>query len=885
MVAVASLSEMRQEIRNASDRLRAAAREAGGKNAGVEIWYRGCPNGKYKLLPSLLRYSNGLDVEVQLWKQYCRLKEGKGWDTLFDMQHYFVPTRLLDWTTASNVALYFALNAEDCSKPSIYVLNPWILNRQAIPEQPRDSYPDDYAVGCCKREWPLAIEPPFRNPRITAQCSVFTVHGRSDLPIDDLCPESLEKIILDCSDLETERKHFCNEGARSFQMFPDETGMAMALKEQFGLKPSSEQRVEDALSGMWKGNFQKLPELSECAFGNAYIPRDEIADLWKWLKNDPNPFAILTGEAGSGKTNLLVAFAEDVVRQAQNGEGRDRPRLVLYFSLSQFDPEISLLLAHIADYIGDLPSRLQQSVTESDLRKMIRDGRIVLILDGLDELARTKGEEAVDSLRHELSRLADKATPKIVLACRDHILNRLEQKVMLERRQRINLDSKPIAEIKKRLPKLPPEAVDIVADTLLFYGVLSKGSAILEEKFTKVNCRPDFFRILIGHANDEAGLGYSEDQVRHKLGVVATRMLESRSDSIGEDALGTQFTPLMDRLSQCKCKLVIRDSKNRYRFIHQAIREFILAWNIKDGILHPPPGNETLLTTTHCLDYEHAETYLHLRELLELDETDMDRMVAAMAPHLRDFSGTANGWSNYLRNYFEAVAMLGVNGRSRELLIEQALAVIAANEKEILYRAKYEAARCLARLHPSAPQPLCDYYTGEWLRPKDSSEWVRPEASSSFVYGFAARGFHRRERNIAESPPEAIRWHHEGTIASDLTSKVIYRLLETVRALMMVPELPRDAEFLYVNCSHALIRWLNKDFPNAVQDAKQLADDPNLRADARVNLLLAVERCNGVLRDDLFENAGELKGRRVRSEVARAWGLPIKRRETSPPAE
>ena len=864
-----SLPEMRQEISEAAERLRAAARQTGEKYAGVQIWYRGCSNGKYKLLPSLLRYANGLDVEVRLWSQYCRLKGGKGWDTLFDMQHYFVPTRLLDWTTDLNVALYFAFNSDDCSKPSVYVLNPWILNGKAVPEQPKDSYPEDYAADSCKRERPLAIEPPFRNPRINAQSSVFTVHGRSDLPIDDLCPEALEKIILDCPELETERRHFRDEGRGAFQLFPDEAGMAMALSEQFGLKPSSEQRIEDSLRGLWKGNFQELLGVSECALDEKYISREEIADLKEWLNHDSNPFAILTGGAGSGKTNLLVAFAQETARPTQDGEDRGRPRLVLYFPLGQFDPQISLLLPHIAEFIEDkLPSRLQQSVTESDLRKMIRDGRIVLILDGLDELARTKSEDAVDTLRNELTRLADKATPKIVLACRDHILNRLERRAMLERRKKIELLSRPSEQIRERLPGILPEAIDVMTETMLFYGVLSKGSDTLAEKLRHVSSRAGFFLMLIDHANDEAGSGYSRDETLLILGVVATRMLESRSDFIGEDGLDMQCKDLVNQLVDCKCKLLVKDSNNKYRFIHQAIREFILAWNIKDAILHP--GKDTLLTTTHCLDYESAETYLHLRELLELDETDMDRLVAEVDP-LLGFTGNASKWSNYLRNYFEAVAMLGLKGRSLELVIKQALTAIAATEKDVLYRAKYEAARCLERLHPSGPRPLCDYYTGGgWLKPMNYS----------FIYGFAARGFQRRERSIADSPPEAISKTYTWKNESDLSNNVVHRLLETISKLKDIRELPRDAEFLYVNCSHALIRWLNPDLPDAVKEAKRLAEEDGLRADVRMNLFLALERCEIVRRDDLFENAGSLQGRRVRSEVTKVKGLTVVRHET-----
>ena len=90
----------------------------------------------------------------------------------------------------------------------------------------------------------------------------------------------------------------------------------------------------------------------------------------------------------------------------------------------------------------------------------------------------------------------------------------------------------------------------------------------------------------------------------------------------------------------------------------------------------------------------------------------------------------------------------------------------------------------------------------------------------------------------------------------------------------------RDAEFLYVNCSHALIRWLNPDVPDAVKEAERLAEDPGLRAEVRMNLFLALERCKNVRWDNMFENAGSRQGRRVRSEAAKAQGLTVVRHET-----
>src|SRR4051794_39177128 len=75
-----------------------------------EIWFRGHAQNSYELRPSLLRSVKGLAVEPQLFLHYRALRPELGhWETLFQMQHHSVPTRLLDWTTDLATALYFAL--------------------------------------------------------------------------------------------------------------------------------------------------------------------------------------------------------------------------------------------------------------------------------------------------------------------------------------------------------------------------------------------------------------------------------------------------------------------------------------------------------------------------------------------------------------------------------------------------------------------------------------------------------------------------------------------------------------------------------------------------------------------------------------------------------
>ena len=79
--------------------------------ASQSLWYRGCGSAARSLLPSLYRHEllktpeQLADLERQLMTRfrqrsipYHSRSLVDDWDALFFMQHYGVPTRLLDWT-------------------------------------------------------------------------------------------------------------------------------------------------------------------------------------------------------------------------------------------------------------------------------------------------------------------------------------------------------------------------------------------------------------------------------------------------------------------------------------------------------------------------------------------------------------------------------------------------------------------------------------------------------------------------------------------------------------------------------------------------------------------------------------------------------------------
>ncbi|MSP01891.1 MAG: FRG domain-containing protein [Acetobacteraceae bacterium] len=79
------------------------------------VWYRGHSQVDYQLVPSLLRHKQGVDKENVLFGEYERSarrfleRRTDDWELLVDMQHYGIPTRLLDWTGVLGIALAFAL--------------------------------------------------------------------------------------------------------------------------------------------------------------------------------------------------------------------------------------------------------------------------------------------------------------------------------------------------------------------------------------------------------------------------------------------------------------------------------------------------------------------------------------------------------------------------------------------------------------------------------------------------------------------------------------------------------------------------------------------------------------------------------------------------------
>lgn len=176
-------------------------------------WCRGQERAEWDLMPKLYRLTSDddyLNTEYEIREEfatrapalsdYSRLSDDStlnNWESYFVMQHYGAPTRLLDWTEASLVALYFAVRSNAGNfNAAVWAFDPWWLNRKVIRTEevipPADAgtmkrdrekvspwLPERFQKRRATKlpQWPVAVFPTHTMRRISAQRSCFTLHG------------------------------------------------------------------------------------------------------------------------------------------------------------------------------------------------------------------------------------------------------------------------------------------------------------------------------------------------------------------------------------------------------------------------------------------------------------------------------------------------------------------------------------------------------------------------------------------------------------------------------------------------------------------------------------------------------------------------------------
>jgi len=106
-------------------------------DSSTHAWFRGQSNATWSLLPRLYRPTENASRERQMFRDFkLRAPAFIGnppendMELLFIMQHYSMPTRLLDWTESHLVALFFAVEQQDTAvDAAVWVISPSQLNK------------------------------------------------------------------------------------------------------------------------------------------------------------------------------------------------------------------------------------------------------------------------------------------------------------------------------------------------------------------------------------------------------------------------------------------------------------------------------------------------------------------------------------------------------------------------------------------------------------------------------------------------------------------------------------------------------------------------------------------------------------------------------------
>lgn len=175
-----------------------------------DTFYRGHANHEWKLIPSIFRQDfQGTEHQFYVEMRQHNPTEFEEKECLFDqlalMQHYSIPTRLLDWTKNPLIALYFATDNYDKIDGEIIIYTPKktyysgmyaekVLSKLVHASNRKlfslESFKNLYIDSCKVSDFipneqsleslisrVILVKPRITNKRLRAQQGCFTLHG------------------------------------------------------------------------------------------------------------------------------------------------------------------------------------------------------------------------------------------------------------------------------------------------------------------------------------------------------------------------------------------------------------------------------------------------------------------------------------------------------------------------------------------------------------------------------------------------------------------------------------------------------------------------------------------------------------------------------------
>lgn len=234
------------------------------------LWFRGHSSIKYKLNSGLYRISADrsevLGHENNIYNSFVNLgamhiehfrgNDDKDWNTLFMMQHYGMPTRLLDWTSSFITALYFAnLGRNKDESAIIWALDPIALNNNCHRLYDATDDSDYDTIGYLTLDTlpsrikkytsyyndsihikSFALMPRRSNQRLISQSGFFTVQGTDAIPLEEEYQQNigdfLYKIELPPESYEDSLRYLKVNGVDYYSLFGGIDGLCKYIKDE-----------------------------------------------------------------------------------------------------------------------------------------------------------------------------------------------------------------------------------------------------------------------------------------------------------------------------------------------------------------------------------------------------------------------------------------------------------------------------------------------------------------------------------------------------------------------------------------------------------------------------------------------------------------------------
>jgi len=215
------------------------------------LWWRGHTEQRWNLDPKVYRgeyeeydeYNFIWTFEQRAPVRYPNWPEDKA-KRLTLMQHYGLPTRLLDWSFSLFTALYFSVcnKKKDDRNGSLWALHPQKLN--SLQTGHAYVYHDkmkeaeeliDSAFQKVNEQQPteriLAMTGPQVDLRMLVQSGTFTIHG-SRTPLNELADNEkfVAEIIIKQEEKESVREALALHGCSRSQLFPDLESLAKDIR-------------------------------------------------------------------------------------------------------------------------------------------------------------------------------------------------------------------------------------------------------------------------------------------------------------------------------------------------------------------------------------------------------------------------------------------------------------------------------------------------------------------------------------------------------------------------------------------------------------------------------------------------------------------------------